>query len=311
MAEETEISAPGPAGPLKGLLLTPDDRKARSVALIVPGSGPTDRDGNGPMIKSATYRLLAEGLADHGIASVRIDKRGLFTSAGAVPDADAVSMEDYADDVHCWIDVIKRMIRADCVWLIGHSEGGLVSLMASAKPDSICGLVLLASPGRPPGDILREQMKRFAKTRAVLDQSLSAIAALEAGNRVDATDLDPALAPVFRVGVQGFLISFLAVQPDLLAQSYTGPMLILQGRRDLQVSEADADRLKKANHDAELVLLDNTNHVLKTVTTDDADANMATYVDPHLPLAPGVVEAVARFIGNAAKGRTRTNRMTS
>jgi len=78
-------------------------------------------------------------------------------------------------------------------------------------------------------------------------------------------------------------------------------VLILQGERDLQVSVADAERLKQAAPQAKLVLLPNTNHVLKTVTTADPRANGATYMDPSLPLAPGVVDAVANFVVPSAK----------
>src|ERR1700760_2169899 len=83
---ESAIEAPGPLGPLKGTLLAPQPGGG-PVVLIIPGSGPTDRDGNSPAgVLAATYRLLAEGLAGHGIASVRIDKRGMFGSAAAVAD---------------------------------------------------------------------------------------------------------------------------------------------------------------------------------------------------------------------------------
>ena len=89
---ETAVEAPGPNGPLKGTMLAPAG-KPQATILIVPGSGPTDRDGNGPLgLKAAPYKLLAEGLAGRGIATVRIDKRGMFGSAGAIPDANAVTI---------------------------------------------------------------------------------------------------------------------------------------------------------------------------------------------------------------------------
>jgi hypothetical protein len=81
-----EIEAPGPNGALRGTLLSAD-ALWQPMVLIIPGSGPTDRDGNNPMgVRAATYRLLAEDLAARGIASLRIDKRGLFGSAAAFPD---------------------------------------------------------------------------------------------------------------------------------------------------------------------------------------------------------------------------------
>ncbi len=106
---ESWIEAPGPAGALKGVLLTP--AKPGPALLIIPGSGPTDHDGNSPAgLRAGTYRLLAEGLAAHGITSLRIDKRGLFASRAAVPDADAVTIGDYAADVHAWIGVLRALI---------------------------------------------------------------------------------------------------------------------------------------------------------------------------------------------------------
>lgn len=69
--------------------------------LIIPGSGPTDRDGNNLLgVKASTYRLLAHELAAKGVSSVRIDKRGMFASAAAVPDANAVTMKDYVRDTN-------------------------------------------------------------------------------------------------------------------------------------------------------------------------------------------------------------------
>jgi fermentation-respiration switch protein FrsA (DUF1100 family) len=78
-------------------------------------------------------------------------------------------------------------------------------------------------------------------------------------------------------------------------------VLILQGRRDIQVGVADAERLKEAAPKAELVLLPDANHVLKTVASDDPRANVAAYADPALPLAQGVVEAIATFVAAASR----------
>jgi alpha-beta hydrolase superfamily lysophospholipase len=109
-------------------------------------------------IKAATYRLLAEGLAAHGIATVRIDKRGLFASAAAAPDANAVTIRSYADDVHTWVSSIRYQTGARCIWLLGHSEGGLVALAASQAGSDICGLVLVSTAGRPISEVLKSQL---------------------------------------------------------------------------------------------------------------------------------------------------------
>ena len=301
---ETVLEAPGPVGPLKGVLQRADSASTATV-LIIPGSGPTDHDGNNPAgARPATYRLLAQGLAAQGVSSLRVDKRGLFMSAAAVADPNAVTIGDYADDVRAWVRVLREKTGVSCVWLLGHSEGGLVAMAARDDP-GVCGLVLVAAAGRPIGDVLREQLKANPANAALLPPALSAIDALERGKHVDVPAGNPALQALFRPAVQDFLISMFSYEPAKLLAGYAKPVLILRGQRDLQVSERDARLLQQADPDARLVLLPDANHVLKPVATADRQANVAAYLNPDLPLAPGVVGSISEFLaghrGVAAK----------
>lgn len=295
-SSESFLDAPGPTGHLKGTLRTPA-LKSAPVVLIIPGSGPTDRDGNNPAgIKASTYRLLAEGLASRGVATLRIDKRGMFASAAATPDANAVTIADYVVDVRSWVAVLRKQTGAPCVWVLGHSEGGLVAMAAAKEQADVCGLVLVATAGRPMGEVLRDQLKANPANGPILGQALHAIDALEQGHRVDTGSMHPALQGLFSPAVQGFLISAFSYDPRRVLSDYSKPVLVLQGQRDIQVGEADARLLKQADPLANLVLLPNVNHVLKSVTSDDLGANIATYSNPGLPLASGVVEAIADFL---------------
>ena len=291
-----EIRTRGPSGDLHGTFLRAED-PAAPVVLIIPGSGPTDRDSNNPMgVKAAPYRLLADGLGANGISTVRIDKRGMFASAEAVPDANAATIGDYVHDTHRWIGTIIEKTQSKCVWLLGHSEGGLVALAAAQSHEAICGVILVATPGRRLGDV-KEQLRDNPANAAFLTQAESAIDALAAGERVEAADFPAPLASLFAPAVQGFLISAFSLDPAKLALSLNKPVLIVQGDRDLQVSMKDAVLLKAAAPQAELVRLSNTNHVLKTVQSNDPAENIATYSDPSLPLASGVVAAIVEFLG--------------
>jgi uncharacterized protein len=295
-AAETVLEAPGPTGVLRATMLTPVN-PAGTAVLIIPGSGPTNRDGNSPLgVKASTYKLLAEGLAEKGITTVRIDKRGMFGSAGAAADANAVTVNDYAADVRAWVDVTRRKAGVSCVWLLGHSEGGLIALAYGQDSSGICGLILIAAAGRPLGEVLRDQLKSNPANAPILDQAFTAIDALEAGRHPDVSAMHPGLLPLFAPKVQGFLISVFALDPAQLIADWKKPILIMQGERDIQVSVADAERLKNAAPGATLKLLPDCNHVLKTVTSSDRAANIAVYADPSLPLAPGVVEAIAGFV---------------
>lgn len=295
---EQFLEAPGPAGSLKATLLH-SGLKSGPVVLIIPGSGPTDRDGNNPFgLKASTYRLLAEGLAARGVTTLRIDKRGMFASAAATPDANAVTIADYADDVKSWVAVLRSQTQTSCVWLLGHSEGGLVAMVASKQQADICGLILLATAGRPLGVVLRDQLKTNPANGPILDQALSAIDRLEQGQRVDIAPMHPALQGLFKPSVQGFLMSAFSYDPRRLLSGYSKPVLVLQGQRDMQVKETDAQLLKEANPQASLILLPNANHVLKSVSSEDIRANIATYADPGLPLAPGVLDAIVAFLAD-------------
>ncbi len=294
---ERSIEAAGPQGPLKGTLTMPDGKMIAAV-LIIPGSGPTDRDGNSPLgIKASTYRLVAGGLAEHAIASVRIDKRGMFASAGAVPDPNNVTISEYSDDVHAWVRSIRQNLKVNCVWVMGHSEGGLVALKSAATPDGICGLILVSTAGEPAGELLIKQIEQGGAPENLVREVREVVAALRSGEGVDVSKYDPPIQQIFPPAVQRFIMSEFSEDPAKLVASVGMPVLIVQGDRDLQVSVKDAQLLAAANPRAKLVILPNVNHVLKHVETDGRGANMATYADADLPLDPSFTNIVVEYIG--------------
>jgi pimeloyl-ACP methyl ester carboxylesterase len=290
------MTTPGPNGSLEGAFV--DAGAHAPVVLIIPGSGPTDRDGNNPLgITAAQYRLLAEALSAKGVSSVRVDKRGMFGSKAAVADPNSVTIGDYAADTENWVAAIRKRTGNNCVWVLGHSEGALVALTAAQhKPAGICGVIVVSGPGRKLGDVIREQLKSNPANAPVLDSALAAIDSLERGQRVDVANMHPALQQLFAPQVQGFLIDAFARDPAKLAASLNIPLLIVQGQRDVQVSVADARALAAAQPKAKLVLIPTMNHVLKDVQSDDRAANLATYADPSLPVDSALVDAVAQFV---------------
>jgi pimeloyl-ACP methyl ester carboxylesterase len=294
--EAVPLEVAGPQGPLAGTLLRPAAAQA-AAALILPGSGPTDRDGNNPAgVKAGPYRLLAEGLAARGIATLRIDKRGMFGSEAAVADANAVTIPDYVADTAAWAAALRAATGVPCVWLIGHSEGGLIALAAAREVEGLCGLVLVAAPGRPLGDVIKAQLRANPFNAPLLPAAEAAIDALAAGNPVDPASLPAPLLPLFRPAVQGFLIGAFALDPARLAAEVRLPLLIVQGGKDIQVPVTDAERLKAAKAGAVLAVLPDANHVLKDVAGESRADNLATYQSPDLPLGQGVVATIAGFI---------------
>jgi len=294
-AASAVLTAPGPQGPLEGTYI--DAGKGTPVVLLIPGSGPTDRDGNNPMgITAAPYRMLTEALAAKGVSSVRVDKRGMFGSKAAIADANKVAIADYAADVHTWAAKIGKQTGAKCVWVLGHSEGALVALVAAQQPRGICGVILASGAGRKLSDVIREQLRSNPANAPVLDSAMSALDSLDRGKHVDVTNMNPALLALFRPQVQDYLIDMFRQDPAKLAESLSIPILIVQGERDIQTSVADAKALAAAQPKAKLVLIPAMNHVLKDVASDDRAANMATYSDSSLPVDSSAVGAIVDFV---------------
>lgn len=288
-AESVAIEAPGPLGPLAGTFVNAGT--GTPVVLMIPGSGPTDRDGNsalGP--KPATLRQIADGLAKRGISSVRIDKRGMFGSRHAVADGNHVTIADYATDIRNWITVIRSKAAVRCVWLAGHSEGGLVALAALQGQADVCGLILLSTAGRPMGEVLRGQLHAAPSAQTVLPQIDRTIDALEAGQHVDVQTLHPGLRQLFHPAVQDYMIDLFHHDPVALLKAYDGPVLIIQGSADRQVSATeDLPLLKAADPKAQAVLLPDVTHPL-------VDLGAVPATDGSLLLDGAVVPDIAEFV---------------
>ena len=292
----SEISAPGPDGPLAGTLLSAEKASA-PVVLIVPGSGPTDRDGNSPLgITSASYRLLAEALAQKGISAARIDKRGMFGSKGAVADANKVTIAAYAADIGAWARSLTERTGQHCIWVAGHSEGGLVAIAAEADPH-VCGLILISAMGRPFDVVLREQLAANPANAPILPDADGALDRLAKGEHVDVSAMHPALARgLFNPAVQDYLIDLIGHDPAAMLAATTKPVLIVAGTADLQIPLADAEKLKAARPDATLSVIKGMTHVLKQASARDRAANMATYTDPSLAIDRSLVADIVRFV---------------
>ncbi|MGQ2991775.1 alpha/beta hydrolase [Brevundimonas sp.] len=290
-AGSAEIELPSQPVPLHGTLLTPEGA-TRAAAVIIPGSGPTDRDGNSPLgVTGGVLRQLAEGLAERGVATVRIDKRGIAGSAAAGFDEAKLTFDIYVADARAWAETAATRTGQPCAWLIGHSEGALVAELAAADNPSVCGLVLLSPVGRKAGDEIRAQLNT-ALPEAMKPAALAALDDLEGGRT---TANIPGLEALFRPSVQPYLISYLTKDPVALVAAYDGPILLGHGSHDIQVTPDNTDRLAAAQPNAVKVIFEGANHVLRQAPMDRA-GNMATYGNASIPLDPAVVPAVADFI---------------
>ena len=280
-------------GAVAGTLRLPAGADKVPVVLIIAGSGPTDRDGNSAMLPghNDSLRMLAEALAQAGFASVRYDKRGIGASRNAAPDESQLRFDTYIEDAVAWIAKLKADPRFSSVAVIGHSEGALIGMLAAERAGA-SAYVSLAGVAEGPGAILRKQ------TAGKLPPPLAAdneriLASLEQGKPV--ADVPPALAAWYRPSVQPYMISWMQYVPSRRIVALRMPVLIVQGTTDIQVDAGQAKALQAAKPEAKLAIIPGMNHVLKEVPLEP-QRQLASYGDPALPLAPGLVDAIAGFL---------------
>ncbi len=293
-APDVDYDLVTPSGTLGGTLTLPAVSHP-PVALIIAGSGPTDRNGNSALLRCDTYRLLAAALASRGIATVRYDKRGIGASRAAGVDEEKLRFDTLVDDAARWIAKLRADARLGRVAIAGHSEGSLIGMLAAAKTN-VDAFVSLEGVGFPAADAIRRQMApQLAALPDVAAENERILQALVAGKR--APDVPGLLQALYRPSVQPYLISWFKYDPRVAIAALTCKTVIVQGTFDLQVTADDARALAAANKAATLTLVERMSHTLK----DAADATLVTqvktvYADPSLPIDAAVPAAVALAI---------------
>ncbi len=248
-----------PAGPVEGTKVP--------AMLIVQGSGPTDRNGNQPPGHITDLeKQIAEKLASLGIASLRYDKRGMHANAADMPK-NVAALTQFArwdfqvgDAAAAWRFLgAQTGIDSGRVGVFGHSEGGMIALELAAGADEThrvrpAAIVLAATPGRPLGAVLRDQLEILGRRQGAPDDINQKLLAISDGaiEHIKATGeiptgLPPGIAPLYPAYLRLFLQSLFKLDPIALAQRVEGPVLLLNGDRDPQVlSMQDAEPLAKA-----------------------------------------------------------------
>jgi pimeloyl-ACP methyl ester carboxylesterase len=287
------ITLSTPTGEIFGTLELPAARTPVPVVLIIAGSGPTDRDGNSPAIPGAnnSLKMLADGLAARGIASLRYDKRGIAASRAAMTGEADIRFNHFIEDAESWVRQLRSDKRFSTVTIVGHSEGSLIGMVAALEAGADA-YVSLEGAGRKAQDILLEQIRPQLPPE-LLAQSERILAALSNGSIPDS--VPPALNALFRPTVLPYLISWFKYDPAAEIAKLTIPVLIVQGTTDIQIPISDAKALAAGNPAARLLTIEGMNHILKEVSGDRI-AQMPKYSDPTLPVVPKLLDEIAAFI---------------
>ena len=239
---------------LPGTLTLPAKyRRQIPVALIVAGSGPTDRNGNSAgalraQNNSNLYAILAWQLANAGIASVRYDKRVIGDNLQKV-DLPSTTVDDFIADAIAGARMLVADRRFSKVVLIGHSEGAELVLQAVNRGAPAVGIVMMSGAGRPIMPVLREQISKQLPPAEITKWD-SASARYLRGE--DPGDVQPGLRPLLQPTNRRFMQSWVKYDPQSEIAKVKVPVLIIQGGHDIQISEADGRALKAAHPAAKL-----------------------------------------------------------
>ena len=240
-ATSIEVRVPGPAGTLGGTLTLPGAGHAPFPAVTtLTGSGAHYRDGNRtPDHPYRPFRQIAEKLAACGIATLRVDDRGVGESTG---DASAATAEDTAADAEAALTFLRARpdIDARRVGLIGHSYGGEIAPMVAAADPAVAAVVLLAGPARP----FRETMRYQHRYRIENDPNI-----LPADRAKALADAMVEQEANVKASTEAWRRSIQDRDPLPTARRLHMPVLILQGSTDRAVSPEDSVLLERAIRD--------------------------------------------------------------
>lgn len=293
-AVEKNIILPTATGDIHGVLLMPDVEQPCPLVIIIAGSGPTDMDGNtiGSNNRNNSLKMLAEGLATEGIASLRYDKRGIGKSQTAMMSEEQLRFEHYIDDAAAWADMFADDNRFSTIAIAGHSEGSLIGMVAAQKSRVVKAYISIAGCGRPAYEVIEEQLK--PQPEQVQREAAAINRELREGRTVEM--VPSYLAALYRKSVQSYLISWYRYNPAKEIAKLRIPVLILQGDKDIQVSIRDAEILFAARMFSSFHIIKNMNHVLKHCESSEIIGQLDTYQSPDLPIKEELIEHIARFL---------------
>ncbi len=281
-------------GWLYGTRLVPEGARRAPLVILLAGSGPIDRNGNGGGALPNTLRLLAEGLAQRGVGALSYDRRGVGASAAAQPSELDYRFSMLVDDAGAWVRHVRDTGQYGPVVLAGHSEGALVAILA-AQASPVDAVVSLAGPGRPYWQVIRDQLRRniTPAQESTLVHAQSVLDRLARGEVPDS--VSPELNTSFRSSLLPYLASFYPLDPAVELKRLRVPVLVVQGTTDLQVEDAEAEMLAGSTPGVRVLHVDGMNHALK-LASPGRFQQYATYTNPRMPVVPLVLDSVAAFV---------------
>lgn len=272
-----------------GTLTLPTEENNKHLIIFIQGSGPTDRNGNQPMLQNDGVKKIARELASNGIASFRYDKRIFKAQKLQLSEIDMI-FEDFVEDSKNVVMHFRKEEKFSKIIIAGHSEGSLIGMLVAQE--NADAFISLAGAADPIDEIITEQVTNMAPELGVSART----AFDEMAENGETSNYSPMLEAVFRPSVQPFMASWMKYNPSEEISKLKIPVLVVNGTSDIQVSEEQAQKLAEANENSELAILDQMNHIFRKIETKDRLVNSKSYNEPNLPLHPELVSILTEFL---------------
>ncbi len=268
---------------MEATVTIPDDGGHTGVVLVA-GSGPTDRDWCSPLIPgtNGSGKLIAEALGNAGYSTIRFDKRasGPHVQENIQKLMGNVSMKGHAEEVGKAVEALLENSPASegKLYALTNSEGAIHALnhQIGSTRNRFSGLILTGVPGRAVGDVARLQVRAQIASLQNSDRLLEfydrAISNFENGKPYIPDPsipqfLDMLLRSVTSPANQPFSLELWKTNPLDLIEKVPEPMLIMIGKKDIQVNwDMDGAILEKnlsGRGNISFSFPENADHVLK------------------------------------------------
>lgn len=273
-----------------GTLLSPNDIDNPILAIIIADFGPTDRNGNQNFQKNNALKKLAEALSNQNIATFRYDKR-IVKQIRRGNVSSKISFDDFISDANAVVEYFKSQNSYSKIVIIGHGQGSLVGMAASK--DKVDQFISLAGSGKSIDNVIIDQITQMDP--ALAKDTKRTFESLKQGQPVK--NYPQALSDIFSPDLQPFMMSWMNYNPQELIKDLDIPILIVSGKKDLQVPISEAELLKAASTNAELKLIDNMNHVLFIIEGKELE-NSKSYNESFRPISNQLITELVAFMNN-------------
>ena len=303
MYSEKIVVGAGTEYPLNGLMTLPSDlSKPVPAVVMVHGSGASNMDEK--VLKLTPFKDLAEGLARHGIASLRYDKRTFVHGRKMVRNKCLTVKEETIDDALLAVQMLKKdpRIDHDRIYILGHSMGAMLAPRIDAEGADVRGLIMMAGTPYRLEEIVLRQLRQAGRGNSILKK----IIGLEYRfykkrfNGLYQMSDEEAKKKKFAGNLSLYYFKEMGhkTAADYLLES-SKPVLILQGGKDFQVlAKRDYRMFKKllaGRENTEYKLYPELNHVfVKGIYNDILKASKEYSVEQHI--GEDVIGDIADFV---------------